>query len=42
MYRAVFIGCVAAVMTATAIFMWAVSKEIEAFCELEDGYYDHS
>lgn len=38
MYRAVFIGCVAAVMTATAIFLWALSKEIEAFCEMEAEY----
>lgn len=36
MYKAIFIGCVAAVVSATTIFMWALSKELEAFCEMED------
>lgn len=35
MYRPVFIGVAAAVLAAAALFLWALSKEIEAFCEME-------
>lgn len=35
MYRAIFCGAVAAMMAAAALFLWALSKEIEAFCEME-------
>lgn len=41
MYRAIFCGAVAAMMAAAALFLWALSKELEAFCEMmEDGKSD--
>ena len=30
-------GLLAAVLAAAALFLWALSKEIEAFCEMEDS-----
>lgn len=35
MYRSVFIGGAVAMISAAALFLWALSKEIEAFCEME-------
>lgn len=40
MYRAIFIGCVAAMMASAALFLWALSKEIEAFCSMMEDHKD--
>lgn len=38
MYRTAFIGFMVALIAASALFGWALSKEIEAFCEMEAEY----
>ena len=40
MYRAIFCGAVAAMMASTALFLWALSKELEAFCEMMEDRND--